>query len=133
MLTLLQWVFCNMENYISSTKTFDEIFRTFSSEEQANKHRLKRDIDKSDIEKLQMFCQMIRINKMFSIAHATERHRPDLSNTEDKELLKFWEALNSNGVEYIMAGGMAVQIQGVTNTASSPGICWRIMQKTAKI
>lgn len=30
----------------------------------------------------------------------------------DDELLKFWETLNNNSVQYIMAGGFAVNLQG---------------------
>jgi len=41
---------------------------TFSSQEEAELYRLKRDMERSDMEKFHMFCRMIRIGKMLSSA-----------------------------------------------------------------
>lgn len=42
--------------------------KTFSSQEEAELYRLKKNIQKSDMEKFQMFCRMMRIGKMLSSA-----------------------------------------------------------------
>lgn len=42
--------------------------RTFSSQEEAELFRLKKDMERSDMEKFHMFCRMIRIGKMLSPA-----------------------------------------------------------------
>ncbi|MBC8051740.1 MAG: hypothetical protein H7Y13_01610 [Sphingobacteriaceae bacterium] len=36
----------------------------------------------------------------------------------DEELLKFWKALNSNAVEYLMVGGVAVNLHGFQRTTA---------------
>jgi hypothetical protein len=62
---------------MDSNKQTDEVekqesqqafMRTFSSQEEAELFRLKRDMERSDIEKFHMFCRMIRIGKMLSPA-----------------------------------------------------------------
>ncbi|MEO8404860.1 MAG: hypothetical protein ABI480_09700 [Chitinophagaceae bacterium] len=42
--------------------------KTFSSQEEAEIYRLKRDMNRSDIEKFHLFCKMMRIGKMLSSA-----------------------------------------------------------------
>ncbi|MBI1782600.1 MAG: hypothetical protein HYR66_14740 [Sphingobacteriales bacterium] len=42
--------------------------KTFSSQEEAEKFNLTKDIHKPDYEKFQMFCRMMRIGKMLSEA-----------------------------------------------------------------
>ena len=34
----------------------------------------------------------------------------------DEDMLRFWEALNLNGVEYMMVGGVAVNLHGYART-----------------
>lgn len=47
----------------------DEPFMmTFSSQDEAELYRLKKDINRSDMEKFRLFCRMIRIGKMLSSA-----------------------------------------------------------------
>ena len=52
-------------------KAEQPFMKTFSSQEEAELFRLKRDIERSDMEKFQMFCRMIRIGKMLSAAKVT--------------------------------------------------------------
>lgn len=42
--------------------------RTFSSQEEAELYRLKRDMERSDIEKFRLFTRMLRRNAMFKKA-----------------------------------------------------------------
>lgn len=42
--------------------------RTFSSQEEAEKFNMIENLKKSDMEKFQIFCRMIRIGKMLSSA-----------------------------------------------------------------
>lgn len=46
----------------------EPFMKTFSSQEEAELYRLKRDMEKSDMEKLHIFCRMLRIGKMLSSA-----------------------------------------------------------------
>jgi hypothetical protein len=46
----------------------EPFMRTFSSQEEAELYRLKRDVERSDMDKFHMFCRMIRIGKMLSSA-----------------------------------------------------------------
>lgn len=46
----------------------EPFMRTFSSQEEAELYRLKRDMNRSDMEKFRLFCRMIRIGKMLSSA-----------------------------------------------------------------
>ena len=47
---------------------------TFSSREEAELYHLKRDMERSDMEKFQMFCRMVRIGKMLSSAKITGKN-----------------------------------------------------------
>ncbi len=42
--------------------------RTFSSQEEAEKFNMIENINKTDMEKFQLFCRMMRIGKMLSSA-----------------------------------------------------------------
>lgn len=43
-------------------------YRTFSSQEEADLFRLKRDMNRSDMEKFLLFTQMLRTNAMYKKA-----------------------------------------------------------------
>jgi hypothetical protein len=41
---------------------------TFASQEEADLYRLRKDMNRSDMEKFLLFCRMMRIGKMLSTA-----------------------------------------------------------------
>jgi len=57
------------DNTVSQVQDGEHTFmKTFSSREEAELYRLKRDMERSDIEKFHLFCRMLRIGKMLSSA-----------------------------------------------------------------
>ena len=51
----------------------EEVFmKSFSSQEEAEQYNLRKRLQKTDMERLQMLCRMIRIGKMLS--EAKESH-----------------------------------------------------------
>lgn len=63
------------ENKKNSTVQEPEepFMRTFSSQEEAELFRLKRDMNRSDMDKFHLFCRMIRIGKMLSSAKIIDK------------------------------------------------------------
>lgn len=54
---------------VSMVREDEEPFMmTFSSQEEAELYRLKKNMEKSDMEKFHSFCRMVRIGKMLSSA-----------------------------------------------------------------
>jgi hypothetical protein len=54
---------------VSTVQESDETFmKTFSSQEEAELYRLKRDMNRSDMDKLLLFTNMLRRNVMFNKA-----------------------------------------------------------------
>ena len=51
---------------VSKVEETEPFIKTFSSQEEGELYNLKKDIEKSDMEKFQMFCRMMRIGKMLS-------------------------------------------------------------------
>ncbi|WP_300601509.1 hypothetical protein [Niabella sp.] len=51
----------------------DVWMKTFSSQEEADLHRLKKNLARTDMERFQIMCRMIRIGKMLSQAGKTSR------------------------------------------------------------
>ncbi|MBO9619207.1 MAG: hypothetical protein J7539_09255 [Niabella sp.] len=47
------------------------IMQTFSSQEEAELYRLKKNLARTDMERFQMLCRLIRIGKMLSSAGKT--------------------------------------------------------------
>jgi hypothetical protein len=52
----------------------EPFMRTFSSQEEAELFRLKRDMDRTDMEKFRLFCRMLRIGRMLSSASVSGNH-----------------------------------------------------------
>lgn len=44
------------------------IMKTFSSQEEAERYNMIQNLNKTDMERFQMFCRMMRIGKMLSSA-----------------------------------------------------------------
>lgn len=59
----------NSDKNSSSKKVTEPFMRTFSSQEEAELFRLRRDVERSDMDKFRMFCRMIRIGKMLASAN----------------------------------------------------------------
>jgi hypothetical protein len=53
---------------VSKVEDGEPFMKTFSSQEEAELYNLKKDIERSDIEKFRFFCRMLRIGKMLSSA-----------------------------------------------------------------
>ncbi|MEP6701244.1 MAG: hypothetical protein ABJA85_08005 [Bacteroidota bacterium] len=47
--------------------------KTFSSQEEAERYNMIEDVEKTDIEKFQLFCRMMRIGKMLSSANVVKK------------------------------------------------------------
>lgn len=103
------------------------LIKSFSSLEEANLYCLKKDIDRCDIEKLQMFCKMLRISKMLSSVQIASKQSSLI--IKDEELLKFWSILNKRDVKYIIGGGWAVNVQGFSGAVSPPELWLRSCRK----
>jgi hypothetical protein len=56
------------ENKKNSTVHEEAFMKTFSSQEEAELYRLKRDMERSDIEKFLLFTSMLRRNAMYKRA-----------------------------------------------------------------
>jgi hypothetical protein len=53
---------------ISKVEEEEPFMITFTSQEEADLYRLRKDMNRSDMEKFRLFCRMMRIGKMLSSA-----------------------------------------------------------------
>jgi hypothetical protein len=58
---------------VSKVSEPEYFIKTFSSQEEAELYNLKENLAKSDMEKFQLFCRMMRIGKMLSSAKISDK------------------------------------------------------------
>ena len=68
--------------------------------------RLRRDVFRSDMDKLKLFTKMLRTNNLLNKAKINHKQSMDVS---DETLIQFWKSLNDHNVKYIMVGGFATR------------------------
>lgn len=51
----------------------DVFMRTFSSQEEADLYRLKKNLSRTDMERFEMLCRMMRIGKMLNPQNVIEK------------------------------------------------------------
>lgn len=62
------------DNNSGEQKAKEPFIRTFSSQEEAELFLLKKNMERSDMDKFRMFCRMIRIGKMLASTGITRRY-----------------------------------------------------------
>ncbi|HAO06957.1 MAG TPA: hypothetical protein DCQ50_08200 [Chryseobacterium sp.] len=58
----------NLDTKNTTQKKNASIIKTFSSQEEAEKFRLEKNLQRTDMERFQAMCRMIRIGRMLSSA-----------------------------------------------------------------
>lgn len=53
---------------VSRVEEDEPFMMTFSSQDEAGLYQLKKDMNRSDMEKFRLFCRMFRVGKMLSSA-----------------------------------------------------------------
>ena len=78
----------------------------------AEEKNIRESINLSHTERFKIMTVLMRIGNTLSRAKITHKKCLTIMEIMDEHLLKFWQSLNHLGINYIMVGGVAVNLHG---------------------